>query len=102
MTANNAHVKPVMHKYVRLTNDKTALYLQSVDPKDHAFKENNLIQDDLEYVVSMLQDTNVRSVADKTGLNYRTVWSIKNGSNKCPHFQTVRKLAEYFREKAGQ
>lgn len=61
-----------------------------------------MIQDDLEYVVSMLQDTYVKSVAEKTGLSYRTVWGIKNGTNTTPSFATVRKLAEYFRGKAGQ
>lgn len=59
-------------------------------------------KDDLDYVVSMLQDTNVKQVSEKTKLSYRTVWGIKNGSNNTPSFATVRKLAEYFRGKAGQ
>lgn len=60
-----------------------------------------MTKDDLQYVVSMLKDTNIRAVAAKTLLSYRTVWGIANESNKTPSFQTVRKLAEYFREKAS-
>lgn len=61
-----------------------------------------MIQDDLQYVVSMLRDTNLKAVSERTNLSYRTVWGIANESNKSPSFLTVRKLAEYFREKAGQ
>lgn len=61
-----------------------------------------MIEDDLKYVVSMLKDTNLRAVSQRTSLSYRTVWGIANESNKSPSFLTVRKLAEYFRKKAGQ
>lgn len=60
-----------------------------------------MIEDDLQFVVSMLKDTNIKAVAEKTELSYRTVWGIANESNKSPAFKTVRKLAEYFRQKAG-
>lgn len=60
-----------------------------------------MIEDDLQYVVSMLKDTNLKAVSEKTHLSYRTVWGIANESNKSPSFLTVRKLADYFREKAG-
>lgn len=60
-----------------------------------------MIEDDLQFVVSMLKDTNLKAVAEKTQLNYRTVWTIANGKNTSPSFKTVRKLAEYFRAKAG-
>ena len=60
-----------------------------------------MIEDDLQYVVSMLKDTNLKAVSERTGLAYRTVWGIANESNKSPSFNTVRKLAEYFRGKAG-
>lgn len=56
--------------------------------------------DDLQYVVAMLKETNLRAVAAKVGLSYRTVWGIANESNKSPAFNTVRVLAEYFRGKA--
>lgn len=59
-----------------------------------------MIEDDLEYVVSMLQDTNLSAVAQRVKLSYRTVWSIANGTNTTPAFKTVQKLANYFREKA--
>lgn len=61
-----------------------------------------MIEDDLQYVVSMLKDTNIKAVSERTKLAYRTVWGIANESNKSPSFNTVRKLAEYFREKAGK
>lgn len=61
-----------------------------------------MIEDDLQYVVSMLKDTNLKAVSEKTELSYRTVWGIANETNKSPAFKTVRKLAEYFRTKAGQ
>jgi len=57
-------------------------------------------KDDLQYVVSMLKETNLRAVAKKVGLSYRTVWGIANETNKAPSFNTVRVLAEYFRGKA--
>ena len=57
-------------------------------------------QDDLKYVVKSLQECNLKAVAEKVGLSYRTVWSIANESNKSPSFNTVRTLAEYFRGKA--
>ncbi len=59
-----------------------------------------MLQDDLQYVVAMLKETNLKAVAQKVGLSYRTVWGIANESNKAPSFTTVRKLAEYFRGKA--
>lgn len=56
--------------------------------------------DDLQYVVAMLKETNLRAVAKKVGLSYRTVWGIAREANKSPSFNTVRVLAEYFRGKA--
>jgi hypothetical protein len=56
--------------------------------------------DDLQYVVSMLKDTNLHAVSKRVGLNYRTVWTIAKGTNTSPAFKTVKKLADYFRAKA--
>lgn len=56
--------------------------------------------DDLQYVVAMLKETNLRAVAAKVGISYRTVWGIAKEKNTSPSFTTVRKLAEYFRGKA--
>lgn len=58
-----------------------------------------MANDDLQYVVAMLKDMNLRAVAGQVGLSYRTVWGIANESNKTPSFSTVRKLAQYFRNK---
>ena len=57
-------------------------------------------KNDLEYVVAMLKESNIKAVSDKVGLSYRTVWGIANETNKSPSFNTVRVLAEYFRRKA--
>lgn len=57
---------------------------------------------DLEYVVSMLEPCNKAAVAKATGLSARTVRDIASGVQKHPTFETVRKLSDYFREKAGK
>lgn len=56
--------------------------------------------DDLQYVVRMLAETNIQAVATKVGLSYMTVYRIARGTNTSPSFKTVKKLAEYFRGKA--
>lgn len=58
------------------------------------------MDDDLQYVVRMLQDTNLAAVAKRAELSYGTVYSIAKGKNTKPSFATVKKLAEYFRGKA--
>lgn len=55
---------------------------------------------DLQYVVAMLKDCNIKKVAQAVDLSYRTIWGIANETNKTPSFNTVRLLAEYFRGKA--
>lgn len=57
-------------------------------------------KNDMQYVVSMLKDTNYKAVATAVGLSHKTVWSIAVGRNQTPSFNTVRVLAEYFRGKA--
>lgn len=55
--------------------------------------------DDLQYVVRMLHEMNLKAVAGKVNLSYMTVYNIANGKNISPTFKTVKKLAEYFRGK---
>lgn len=55
---------------------------------------------DLEYVVEMLKDCNLKKVANNVGLSYRTVRGIAKGTNQSPSFNTVRLLSEYFKAKA--
>lgn len=57
---------------------------------------------DLEYVVSMLGPCNKAAVAKDVGLSPRTIRDIAKGVQKQPSYETVRKLAEYFRGKAGK
>lgn len=58
------------------------------------------MDDELQYVVRMLVDTNLSAVAKKVGLSYTTVYGIAKGKNKNPSHATVQKLVEYFRGKA--
>lgn len=55
---------------------------------------------DLDYVVHMLADMHLPTVAEKTGLAYLTVWKIATGRTATPSYATVRKLSEYLRERA--
>lgn len=57
---------------------------------------------DLEYVLKMLESANKAKVAAAVGLSARTVCNVASGKQKSPSFETVRKLAEYFRGKASQ
>lgn len=55
--------------------------------------------DDLERIRGKLKDRNLRAVAKNTGLSYRTVWSISNGKNATPAYNTVRILKDYLIER---
>jgi len=55
---------------------------------------------DLEYVLKMLESANKAKVAAAVGLSSRTVCNIASGKQKSPSFETVRKLATYFKEKS--
>lgn len=57
------------------------------------------MDDDLQYVVRQLADTNLKAISQKVGLSYMTVYRIAKGANTTPTFSTVKKLADYFRGK---
>lgn len=57
------------------------------------------MDDDLQYVRRQLVDTNLTAIARNVGLAYMTVYRIANGTNTAPSFKSVKKLADYFREK---
>lgn len=59
------------------------------------------MDDDLKYVVRMLEDANLSAVAKRVSLSYATVYRIARGTNTSPSFATVKKLSEYFRQKAN-
>jgi transcriptional regulator with XRE-family HTH domain len=50
----------------------------------------------LEEIVQLLQDRHLPTVAEKTGIKYRTIYNIKNGINTNPSYDTVQKLSGYF------
>jgi DNA-binding XRE family transcriptional regulator len=58
------------------------------------------MNDDLQYVVRQLVDTNLAAIAKKVGLSYMTVYRIAKGTNTSPSYATVKALADHFREKA--
>ncbi len=55
--------------------------------------------DDLQYVVRMLTDSNKRTIAKNVGLSYNTVCRIANGKQLSPSYSTVKKMADYFKGK---
>lgn len=55
--------------------------------------------DDLEYVRERLKDRNLKVVAERTGLSYRTIWALRSGKTS-PAYNTIRLLKEYLREGA--
>lgn len=57
---------------------------------------------ELEYVISMLEPCNKAAVAKSVGLSARTVRDVASGAQQHPTYETIRRLAEYFRERAGK
>lgn len=57
---------------------------------------------ELEYVISMLGPCNKAAVAKAVGLSARTVRDVAKGVQQHPSYETINKLAKYFRERAGQ
>lgn len=49
----------------------------------------------LEELKLKLSDRNLSEVARRTGVSYRTIHSICDGTNKNPSYETVRILIEY-------
>lgn len=58
------------------------------------------MEDDLQYVVRQLQDCNLKAVSKQVKLSYPTVQRIARGLIAEPKFGTVKKLKDYFDEKA--
>lgn len=52
----------------------------------------------LEQVKEKLQDRNIAEVARRCELPYRTVFTISNGTNKNPSYNSVVKLVNYLSE----
>ena len=52
----------------------------------------------LEDIREKLSDRNLRVVAERSGVNYGTVWRIANGINKNPSFWAVMKIHKYLTE----
>lgn len=54
---------------------------------------------DLDYVIIMLKTSNKAAVAKEVGLSARTVRAVASGIQTHPSFETIRKLAEHFRNR---
>lgn len=50
----------------------------------------------LEQIKTKLEDRNLPVIAERTGVSYRTIVNIKNGTNKNPSLRIVKALSEYF------
>lgn len=50
----------------------------------------------IEQIVELLQDRSIPVVAERTGIHYNTVLNIKNGTNKNPSYEVIKKLSDYF------
>jgi hypothetical protein len=59
--------------------------------------------DDLDLIKMRLSRTPVSALyklAQECGIPYGTLWNIKARKSKSPRYQTVRKLADFFKQKA--
>jgi transcriptional regulator with XRE-family HTH domain len=50
----------------------------------------------IDQIFDLLQDRAVPVVAERTGIHYNTVLNIKNGTNKNPSYEVIKKLSDYF------
>jgi transcriptional regulator with XRE-family HTH domain len=50
----------------------------------------------IERLRELMQDRAVPVVAERTGIHYNTVLNIKNGTNKNPSYEVIKKLSDYF------
>jgi len=50
----------------------------------------------IEQIYELLQDRAVPVVAERTDIHYNTVLNIKNGTNKNPSYEVIKKLSDYF------
>lgn len=53
--------------------------------------------DTLTMIRDELSDRNLKIVAERTGLQYDTVWRISKGRSDNPSFNTISKLMEYLK-----
>lgn len=51
----------------------------------------------LDKIRDELGDRNLKVVAERTSLQYDTIWRIKNGRTENPSYLTISKLMEYLR-----
>lgn len=49
----------------------------------------------LEEIQKKLSDRNLSEVHRRTGVSYRTLFSLANGTNKNPSYESVRAIVEY-------
>lgn len=55
----------------------------------------------VEQVVAALSDRNLVVVAERTGLNYHTVWRVATGCTN-PAYSTIEKLSAYLTQQSTQ
>jgi transcriptional regulator with XRE-family HTH domain len=53
----------------------------------------------IEQIRELMHDRSVPIVAELAGVHYNTLLNIKNGANKNPSYEVIKKLSEYFQQK---
>jgi hypothetical protein len=53
---------------------------------------------ELEKIITILQDRNIKEVSRRTELSYLTVWRIANGSPGNVGYDTVKRLSDYLEQ----
>jgi|VirMetMinimDraft_7_1064189.scaffolds.fasta_scaffold200025_2 transcriptional regulator with XRE-family HTH domain len=53
----------------------------------------------IEQIRELMHDRSVPIVAELAGVHYNTLLNIKNGVNKNPSYEVIKKLSEYFHPK---
>ena len=52
----------------------------------------------LEEIKRQLEDSKLKTVADKTGVHYNAIYRLMNGQTN-PSYETVKKLSDYLEAK---
>ena len=54
---------------------------------------------DLEEIRKRLSYCNLKKVSRETGVNYHTVWQVKNQTGDAYQYKTIKRLSDFFEGK---
>ncbi len=52
----------------------------------------------IDEIVKRLKDRNLRTVAERAGVSYTSLWQIANGLQKQPKYKVVELLSDYLED----